>query len=156
MAAISARKSHAPAAMTCSDCAIDATASNKTAIVDHRRRGSLRRLPESIKIEPIVRRQATIVLKPRHVALHDFLDGLVCRTTEKLGGIGDEFKVDVVSRTAAIQPNHENHGPVQDRRESKRSNRKARIPTEKFDRRLAFAVQTAIGQDADQMALVKP
>src|SRR5688500_13261362 len=94
--------------------AVHAVPDHTPAIIRSASAGQLRRLfPIVIEIEPVIRRNATIVLETLHIRGHHCVEEGVSLRALEMPCIGQPLEMDVVAVAAEIQTEHENNRALQ-------------------------------------------
>src|SRR5688572_16933128 len=108
--------------------------------------------PEVIEVEPVVRREAAVVLEARGVAADPGLKLRAALVPADAQLFGEGLEVDRVAPAAEVQAEEQHHRRPEDRREEERPLRKARGRAEEGAAHRLFGPEGAVGEHADDLA----
>ena len=112
--------------------------------------------PEIIEVEPVVRRQATVILQALRVAQRTRANQRTALATLDLRHFREALEVEVVTVAAAVDRDHQDHGPPGQRRDAKRRRRQRGGRSEKRDAHRSRIVKAAIAEHANPLPSLYP
>src|SRR5690349_11833922 len=114
-----------------------------------------RSMPVIIKIEPVVGSLPAMVLEPAHIALQGILDRPSAIRTGDAFHVGQHLEVDIIVIAAAVDAQHEDDRAPEHGGNPKRAYGNTGDLSEELARHRAFIAQRAIGEHADELALIQ-
>src|SRR5678815_1329865 len=111
--------------------------------------------PEIIKVVPVVRRVAAVMLETRHISALRLGDCALALDARSGPRIDQAFEMNVVAIAAAIEAKHQHQRPLQHGGDAERAGRKMRGLAQKPERGSPLVAKGAVAQHADDFAALE-